>query len=982
MKQVTRKLLVLISMLLVLATVFSACGLDSSETNNVSDEAREAWINDLIGDSELLYTPLREENPNYPKVSRTEGAMAGLTDMSLVFSNSKYELYIDYLTTDIAVVDKETKFVYHSNPNRDPSVTLSSSQLGSIASPLTLEAFDSSSKRYAFDFYNNCYEDGSFYIVKTSDQSLRIIYTIGNDPDKNLFPPVITQDTWDNKIIKSLDDLYLDGNITESEYTSYRRLLENCYRYMTPNDITLEVKERFKTTFPTIDVMTLYVSYEKTSSKQKKQIKEMMEKIGFTVKDVKREMEKADYQGPERSVLYTIPVDLTLSESGLTVDIDSAKILGPTKQRLYSIGIYRGMGATSALFGNEYLLVPDGSGAVMNATGGISSDAYKARVFGADNTFSRKVSLDYSQPALAGYLIYDRSVRPENVSTLNAGGMIALIEEGAGQASAVARPISGTANPVCSAYYEVIYSERDYRTYSTSSGGTGDATGSGLLLSKDDVSGNFRIQYLFTKGGLTYSEYAALLRDYYIGKGVLPSETVEKQELPFYVDLLGTVNLERRIAGIPVSSKVALTSYADAQKILSELKDAGISNVVARYSYWANGGEQNTAANDLDLISVMGSRSELNALVQYCSENQLSFYPSVDFLHVTETGNGFSKSQDAARRMNRSTAMISPRYPTTGEQNTDLSKFLVSSRFSVEMAENYKASFENVISTKQIALGDIGSELHSSYKANDNVTRVWAEKDHVKVMETYSDYDIMVSGGNSYTWKYASHIFDLPVGSSEYLSEVSSVPFAQLLLHGYVNYSMAPLNLSGDYETALLLALETGSGFSFRWMAEDDSIFYNTDYKDFYSLCYTDTFDRAVSIYKEAASVLNDVTDKPITEHRAMDAYYCLDLKGKIGYLTPDDPGYVEGQNTPEAIRRECGGVFATVYGNSKVVVVNYNANDAELNDRTVIKGKSYQVFTVSQYQDILEGSAYEDLPEIPVVDDNGELENNESQEG
>jgi hypothetical protein len=369
-------------------------------------------------------------------------------------------------------------------------------------------------------------------------------------------------------------------------------------------------------------------------------------------------MEKADYQGPERSVLYTIPVDLTLTDDGLLVDIDSAQILGPTKQRLYSIGVYRGLGATNAQNGNEYMIVPDGSGAVIPVNGKLTTDAYKARLYGNDETFAKTMDNDLSEQALAGYLIYDRSVEKADATTLNAGGVIALMEEGAGQTTAVARPISGSSNTVCSINYEIIYSERDYRTYSTSSKGT-DQSGSGLLLSKEAVTGNYRIHYLFTKGGLTYSDYAKLLRDYYIRQGVLPSESVDKTELPFYVDLLGCFDLEETVAGIPVMEKTPLTSYSQTLQILTKLKDAGVNNVVARYTDWSNGGENNVAANDLELIPNMGSKSELQSLIQYCADNNIGFYPSVDFLYVSSPGNGFSKSEDALLSLR----LLSHRYP-------------------------------------------------------------------------------------------------------------------------------------------------------------------------------------------------------------------------------------------------------------------------------------------------------------------------------
>ncbi len=1001
MKAMTKKLLVLITGLLLIALALSSCGLDSVESNEVSDEARQNFIDSLLNveGGTILYAPLivdEEGEPmynkapsGYRKVSKSEGGQTGLTEMYELAKNENYALYMDFETTDIAVLDLKTGFAYHSNPKRDPDTNLSASQEAAIASPLSVEAYDASGKRYSFNFYANCWEEGkgAFYVMKTPEGNFRIIYTIGNDPDKDLFPPVVTQDTYEKTILGGLEAKKNDGTIDQKTYDSYLKLLSKCYRFITPNpsnkseELKVEDKERFRETFPTIDVMSLYISYDKVSTKQKGQIKELMETIGFTVKDVKKEMERADYQGPERAVLYTIPVDLVLNEDGLSVNIDSSLILGPTKQRLNTIGVYRGFGANKTPYKDGYMIVPDGSGAIIPLNGNLTTEAFKGRVYGADGSFSREYSTAYGEQILAPFMVLDRGVFPEDATRYNAGGLVAILEEGAGQANMIARPISGNANPVSSMNYEIIYSETDYRTYSTSSaslGGMMEQTGSGLLLSKDEVKGNYRIQYLFTEGEMTYSEYAAFLRDYFTKKELFPTEKLTETELPLFLDLVGCVDMNKTVVGIPIKTETPLTTYKQALEILTKLKESGVNNVVARYSYWANGGESNTAANDVELLNCMGSKADLDALIQYCNDNDMGFFPSADFLHVTTSGNGFSKSQDAARRMNRSTATLIERMNANGSLRKDLEeKILVSSKVSVEMASTYKTSFEEVIGTKSIALGEIGKELHSNYKTNDGVTRAWAEKDHVAVMQTFEGYDIAVSTGNFYTWKYASHIFDLPTGSTEYLMESESIPFMQLMLHGYVNYSMDFQNRTGDYETALLLALETGSSFAFRWMGEDDSVFDYTVFYNYFSLNYEATMNRAVEMYKEAASVLNDVLNEPITEHTALDAFYVLDHEGLIGWVEiPVPEGSPEGTlptYEPAVKRIACGGVFATVYGEKKVVIVNYNNEEVELNDRTVIEAKTYKVLTLEEYNKIIDGTAYEEQPvvEVPGADDN-----------
>ena len=126
-------------------------------------------------------------------------------------------------------------------------------------------------------------------------------------------------------------------------------------------------------------------------------------------------------------------------------------------------------------------------------------------------------------------------------------------------------------------------------------------------------------------------------------------------------------------------------------------------------------------------------------------------------------------------------------------------------------------------------------------------------------------------------------------------------------------------NISGDYETEILKAVETGSNPSFRWMYEDNPVFDNTPlaYK-FYSVTYTDTFDRAVEIYKELNEAMKDVVNQPITNHEKVAA-------------------------TDAETGKTVSGVYATTYGNNvKTFFVNYNSFDVTLEDGTVVPAKNY----------------------------------------
>lgn len=905
MKKHLGKVLLCAAAIVIALFALSSCGVSNS-TSYISDEERAAHILELLGGSDDTVV----KQTRYKMIPASEGRALGITGMVKLSENSKFILYMDFTDTSIAVYDRKTKTIYHSDPSN--AGYLEEGGRSVIASPIAIEAYDALNKRYEFNFYDNCFADENFVIADMGDGKFRIIYTVGNDPNKDLAPPVLTVDTYEN--------LYKKLEATHPEELS---ILKSSYKLVTPQTITLEEKESLIQYYPTLDWQTLYVRRSLTT-RQRASLTEAMQLAGFTAEQVKAEMEKTEYQGPERSVMYTIPVDITLTKYGLEVNVDSSLILAPSEQRLYKISLYRGLGASDSAMGGEYLLVPDGSGAVIPARGSLSTLAYSERIYGNDETLAKDYDTSVEEYALTAFGVYDRGS--------SNGAFAAIMSEGASQSYLTARPLNTTSNLTTSLNYDIVYGERDYRSYLSESSSSDSATssasvvsgetGTGVVLSKDSPEINFTVKYYFLEGGQTYSDYAEFYREYLIKEGILPSETTNEKGVSLYLDLLGAFDKNETVAGIPTTKKRALTTYAQAQEILTMLADSGVENIKARYSYWSNGGYYNNAFNTVRLLSEMGSQNDLKALVSYCTENSVSLYPTADFMYIyRETmGDGMDYQTDVARRLDLRIARVNQRNYVTGIQyeDADTYKSIISPDMLPGFADSYKTSYENTVGLTSISLGSFGKYLDSSYKTNRIVNREEALAYQKEVLEKFADYSVAVSNGNDYTWKYADAIYEIPTGSSEYTSSSESVPFIQMVLHGYIPYASEAFNTSGDYETEILKAVETGSNPSFRWMYAENTIFDNTDIIDFYSVNYKYSFDRAVEIYKQLNEAMSDVVNLPITKHE---------------HLT----GTFSDSGAP------ADGVYATTYGDDyKTFYVNYNKFDVTLADGTTVAAKSY----------------------------------------
>ncbi|MBQ7014605.1 MAG: hypothetical protein IJN12_00640, partial [Clostridia bacterium] len=768
-------------------------------------------------------------------------------------------------------------------------------------------------------------------ITKLDDDTIRIIYTIGNDPDSDLVPPVITMETWEwlkTRLEK------VDGGAA-----MFKRL-ESFYKPVTPDSLTLEDKERFINDYPTIEMFPMMIVRTLTA-RQKVIVKEAMETAGFTADMLKNEMDAVEYSGPARAVMYTIPVDLTLTEEGLSVTVDSNLILAPQKQKMYKIYLYRSFGALmpseigtkivgmggKVINNTQYIIIPDGSGAIMPATGDLTQDVYTGRVYGLDDTFQVSYDNTPEEQVVTPFLAFDRS-------TL--GGIVAILSNGGAQAFATARPAVSPGNPTASINYDLVYAERSYLTYSGGQGSSEEITGSttqqdtsssGAILSKEDNIAVFTVDYFFTQGDMTYSEYAEFYRNYLIEKELLPATTKSDSTVPFYVDLLGAINKTESVVGVPVDHVVALTTYNQIKDIADELLEKGVENINFRYLYWANDGYYNTIYDGADLVSSLGSKSDLKSVSEYLQEKDIGFYPDANFIYVVkdEMFDSMNYSQDAARRLDMTVSRDLPRNLATGLTSTDTYvKTVIAPDKIPDLAAGFKADLENLVSNKQISLGDIGSVISSNYKISRIKNRTQALEYHIQAIETFEGYEMMFETGNDYTWKYASHILNLPMGSSQYMSTSESIPFIQMVLHGYVDYASAPLNESADYSTAILEMLETGSGVYFRWMGADNSILNNTDtvIQNWYSINYMDSFDIAVELYTEISALMNKVANQPITNHEVVEAYQINASGSGNGIAT--------------------SGVYATTYGDSVKFIVNYNDYDVELADGATVPAKGY----------------------------------------
>jgi hypothetical protein len=177
------------------------------------------------------------------------------------------------------------------------------------------------------------------------------------------------------------------------------------------------------------------------------------------------------------------------------------------------------------------------------------------------------------------------------------------------------------------------------------------------------------------------------------------------------------------------------------------------------------------------------------------------------------------------------------------------------------------------------------------------VTRDQALDAALDTMKLAADkgYSILANGTNFAALQYASAIRNAPVSSSGYYLADESIPFYNIVLHGYVQYYTIPINTADDYMVLFLRALETGSGLSFKLIKAPNEIIKDINYGIFYSMNYDLWSETVYELYDKVNKDLAHIQDCTIIDHAnlADDVAYTKYSDGTVVYVNYSNEDYV-----------------------------------------------------------------------------------------
>lgn len=768
-------------------------------------------------------------------------------------------LYADTANATFANLDKKSgKLWYSSPPSAESDTVAGANEKNLIRSLISLTYYDDSNNKATYNSYEHCVRNGLFDY-----------YSIENG--------IVFEFTLTNRV-KGINDI--------PEFISEERLKKYFYEDATEKEKKI-LDKRF-----TKREDGRYQRYN-IPTFELKQIFALMERSGYDSAqlEIDRAENKDLYSKSDTevkpAVQFVIPVEIRLDGADVIFSVDAGKIKKTGGYFISDIVLNSYYGAADTTE-SGYIFIPDGCGALINLNNKKASQgAASVSVLGADITSavnSKGATLQYAHLPVYGIK------RGEDA-------LFAIMESGSTLAT-ISAITSGNKSSYNTAYFTCNAEQKGEVTL--------EKKASVNVFESSPYNGLFSVRYKFLQTGkATYSDMASLYRKYLFGENEKLSG-----DMPLHIQLLGSIDKLKSFLFFEYFDDEILTDYNDAERIVNDLSGEGVANIKLQYSGIFRGGLRHSTALNPKINKSLGSRSELERLNKLLEENGGKLYADVSVVQVYQKGKGFNYSKDAAKYISQNPIQLFKFSPVTKriqKENSFLKgipyDFILSPK-KIEKAVSKIYSFSEKYGIDGLYIQDLGTKVYGDYNNKASINREKSLDYALAGIKAIGENkDIIANEGNFAVLNYVSAVLNVPDTSSGYYIEDCSVPFYQMVMHGYVDYAPKAINLSDNLENSFLKAIEYGSSLNFCVMSAEASVLKNTAYSEYYATEYAVFRQKIIDYSKELNEALKNCHGAAIIEHSNItDGVYCTKYDN-------GDSFYVNYTDKKQTVKTENGNI-------------------------------------------------------------------------
>jgi len=758
----------------------------------------------------------------------------------IVLENEYLQLRFLPRTAEIILKDKASGVQWRSNPEdaaSDPLADVVTKDF--LGSQFSLEYADIAGVGMTLYSSLNSLALGA-YDYSLADNTLEVRYSIGDIDRSYIIPPAAPE----QRMLTFLENMEGDD----------RRKVEASYRLYDINNLrSSDDKSSLLASYPELSRTKMYVLRSNTQEYLKESMEGLFAQAGYTYDDYSED--SSLYSTPEGAdkPAFNITLRYTLDGKSLLLNVPFDRLAYRPAFPITQLSLlpYMGAGGTGD---KGYLLVPDGSGALIYFNNGKHNQlAYNNDVYGWDEAMPRNEIINDN-----------KALYPVFGVQKNGNALLCVIEEGASYAG-VRADVSGRNSSWNNVYpsFNIVH---------------------GAVI---DISGRSdRAVYLYERNlpsgeGITL-RYTPCAQDGYVGMAKeYRSWLMQKYPflggraengVPVAVEIVGAVNKIQHRLGIPVDMPLKLTSYKETEYMIDDFAGWGWKNVRVKLNGWFNRSVDHSIPGKIKLISEIGDKNDFINMVSAAEKNGYEIFPEADFLYIRNVKpfDGFDLYRDAARYVNRKRI---EKYPYSfvwfGERvRWGKLSYLARPVYMMSLIDKFTRKSKN-FNLRNIAFRSMGSKLSGDYHEKRLVSREASMKMRQEKLIELSGKGtgIMLNTGYAYSAPWANFITDMALDDQGFGITDVSVPFYQIVLHGLVPYTGPAINLAEDYTKNLLKTVESGAGLYFSFMNEETTVLQETKFRQFYANEYEKWAPDANALYQKFKIDFTGLYDQAITNH-------------------------------------------------------------------------------------------------------------------
>lgn len=601
---------------------------------------------------------------------------------------------------------------------------------------------------------------------------------------------------------------------------------------------------------------------------------------------------KKAYEDITKTDIYvSFSVTYTLNEQALTVNIDTANIKCSKNAFITDISVLPCFGASYDDSIQDYILVPDGSGAVMHtSTANVETDNISIDVYGSDPYLGKTENTASSTIPVFGI-------------KRNNNAFAAVITDGDALAKINASRKTSTEPSKANALFVLtpVKTSDNGKSYRGST-----------------YEGNITVVYKFlADSSANYSGMAYAAREEFIKNGTLSYETYSSDDksIPFCITVIGSQH------------DYTFTTIQQTIDIIDTLKSKGIDNIQLNFKGLLSGGYEQKNLYSANVLNNLGRTTGYQSLYEYAKRQNYTFYTDINIFSsskqyssvkslktIDSNTASYNLENDLAYRdypESRLSTRIGSDVTAIGASKRNESLYSQLRNFTM-----YLTPFEDISQKISAFLADDIAAVCPSFSVNDagyilasyNKTDRETVKDAVSTeMKALANHgNLSVKSGNLYTLYGADFVSE--TAFETFYTESNAyepVPFVQSIIHGSALYSGKAIDAADPlYKYDMLQYIEYGAMPAFEWVYDTSSIFCYDGY------LLSDRISEFTEFYAKANDALKGVSEATIVSHTK---------------ITQDSDG------------KSITGVYRTTYSNGTEIYVNYTGSTVITPENIVI---------------------------------------------